>query len=133
VNDRVEHAFALTIRWVGAQDKPYYGATFVSETRRGTVADAPFQGVAVIASEELARMLAVLREHGVTLAPGREDRDDANEYVIELSTTEDDLSGSLGDERRSLPILSALRDALDAEHRKPLDDVLDRLGGWANA
>jgi hypothetical protein len=125
--------FQLDIRWLGAQDKPYYRATFVSESRRAAVTGEPFHGVAVIGPEELTRMLETLQEHGVTLTPGKRERDGANEYVVELSHEAQGLSGTLGDERRSIPILSGLRDALDAEHRAPLDNVLRRLEGWMHA
>ena len=125
--------FGVDIHWVGAQDKPYYAATFVSEANREKVADSPFHGVTVISSDELIRIAATLREHGVTLAPGQRKREDANEYVVDIWRSGEELSGSLGDERRSIPVLAALRDALVAEHRRPLDDVLNRLRGWMDA
>lgn len=126
--------FCFDVRWVGAQDKPYYRATFVSESRRGdVVADEPFRGVAVIGRDELDRMLAALEEHGVTLTPGKREADDSNEYVVELSSGNQYVSGSLGDERRSIPILTSLRDALADANRAPLENVLRRLGGWTDA
>jgi hypothetical protein len=131
-DDRADD-FRVDIRWAGAQDKPYYRATLVSESRRGTVAEQLFHGVAVIRPDELKRLLAALEEQGVTLAPGRREGDDLNEYVIEVTLGDQELSGSLGDERRSIPILTSVRDALDDEHRGPLDDVLRRLEGWTHA
>jgi hypothetical protein len=125
--------FALDVRWAGPQDKPYYRATFVSETRRETRGDPPFHCVAVIGSDELNRLLAILLEHGVTLAPGGRQSDHASGYVVELSTHADEVVGSLGEERHAVPILTQLRGALTDEHRQPLDNVLNRLRGWTDA
>lgn len=125
--------FALDLRWVGPQDKPYYRATFVSGTRRETAGDPPFHSVAVIGTDELNRLLATLVELGVTLAPDGRRRHEASGYVVELSTPAGDVVGSLGDERHAIPILTRLRDTLADEHRQPLDNVLNRLRGWTDA
>lgn len=132
VDDRTDD-FCVDIRWVGAQDKPFYRATVVSESRRGSVSEEPFRGVAVIGPDELAGVIAALERHDVSLAPGKREDEGRDEYVIELSLGERDLSGSLGDGRRSPPILVDIRDALEEEHRRPLNDALSRLGGATDA
>lgn len=132
VDDRIT-GFSVDIRWDGSQDKPYYRATLVSESRRGSVSEEPFRGVAVIGLEELRRLVTALERHDVSMTPGNREEEGMGEYVIELSLEDSAFSGSLGDERRSLPILADLRDALDEGHRQPLDNLLGRLEGWTDA
>jgi hypothetical protein len=122
--------FAVDVWWAGAQDKPYYRAALVSESRRDAVVPAAFRGVAVIDREELRRVLDALDRHGVARGVALA-TDMADEYRIVVASGDDRRTGRFDGGGRAAEVLGAIRDALAPGHRRPLHDMLRRLAPGA--
>lgn len=119
--------FSVVIAWSGAEDKPFYKAMLVSPSRASQVSNEPFWGYAVISPEEFDRVIEVLRNHQRNLAPGRYGGE-GPEYYVEVEASSGTYHCSLGFDPETFAILHELANALEMVNRKPIQDIINRVG-----
>jgi hypothetical protein len=124
--------FALTVGWYGPQDKPAYRAILVSRARAGSVQEEPFIGVAVISRAEFHAAVAVAAAHGLRFRDGPSP-EDLGAYALVADEAGHTSHCSLGFDRRTIDLISEVRDALRPAHREPVTAVLEQLRTYLSA
>ncbi len=119
--------FSVLIAWSGAEDKPYYRALLVSATRVTLIDNKPFWGYAVISSFEFDRVMDILEGQNLNLLKGIHQGNES-EYYLDVDTNGEQYHRSLGFDRNTPEILNQLAKALEAANRKPILDIVARIG-----
>jgi hypothetical protein len=104
------------------------GAGPVSPSRASSISDEPFWNYAVIGHDEFRRLLdAMASRRGQALVPGPY-RPDGPEYYVEIEIDRQIFHLSLGFDHGTRETLRHMAAALEPDHRKPILDILVRIG-----
>lgn len=118
--------FYVLIAWNGAEDKPFYRAMLLSESRTSFVGRQPFWGYVVISNEEFNRLIEVLEDEQQTFLSGSYS-EQTSEYYIEIQTNSQTYHCSLGFDQDTINTLTHMVDVLETEHQKPILDIVTRI------
>lgn len=117
--------FSVLIAWSGAEDKPFYRARLLSQSRSHLIANEPFWGYAVISPEEFNKLVDILNASQHQIFSGHHPGEES-EYYIELQIASEVYYCSLGFDQNTVDILTQIMGALEAKNRKPIRDILAR-------
>ena len=120
--------YSVCIAWHGPEDKPFYKALLISPSRASSISSEPFWNHAVISPDEFRRLLdALASRQGHALVPGPF-RPDGPEYYVEIEVDGQTFHSSLGFDHGTREVLRHMAAALEPDHRKPIEDILVRIG-----
>lgn len=120
--------FTVRIAWHGPEDKPFYRALLVSPSRASSITNQPFWNYVVISAEEFTRLADVLTSQpGHPLVPGPY-QPDGPEYYVEIEADRHTYHSSLGFDQATGTVLRRIAAALEPDHRRPIQDILVRIG-----
>jgi hypothetical protein len=118
--------FSVLVAWTGDEDKPYYRAVLVSQSRASSITTKPFWGYALISTEEFNKLLDVLEANAKTLSPGPYSGDKSG-YDVTIEA--DGKAGHcfIGSDQETVDILRQMENALEVANRNAMRDVLSRI------
>jgi hypothetical protein len=119
--------FVVVIAWNGPEDKPYYKAMLVSESRASDCRNEPFWGCSAITTAEFGKLLEVLNTHSLRLLRGAYQKT-ISEYYLTIETDSRQYYCSLGHDKTTVQVLEGMAGALEASNRKPIVDIIVRIG-----
>jgi hypothetical protein len=118
--------FVLSVGWFGEIDKPRREAVLASPSRAGAIAAEPLVGVATISRTEFDAAIDAIRARGLQFADGSPTTElDAYAAVAEDGGRVS--HASLGFDDTTSGHIEAIASALAADHRTPLEAVLEQV------
>jgi len=122
--------FMLSILWTGPEDKPFYRAVFLSESRSEYFISKQFWGHSVVSGTEFNHFLGILEKNGCHLSLNKYLSVGDPGYYIEIETTQETVHVFLGACHEAQSILAKMENSLRKIKRAPISNIIMRLNGY---
>jgi hypothetical protein len=120
--------YSVRIAWHGPEDKPLYKALLVSPSLAASITNEPFWNYAVIGAEEFRRLFDAMASRPAHPLVPDPYQPDGPEYYAEIRVDGYVYHSSLGFDQTTGTALKQLAAALEPDHRRPIQDILVRIG-----